>query len=297
MSTLRRWSWGLAILALASCSVPSGDASIDGLRVESERLESLLADLNDSEQITVAGGRAVGDEVRAVLDVLLRGAASALVLTDAGQSVTDADVAAVRAQLESDPSIASIGSTLIDVIVELNSTDLALDRVTAPSDSVLAERYARRPASLGLLCARHVVVETRSEADAVLRELRAGADFATVAARTSIEPAAATTGGALGRGDAPCLRLTDYQESFDPAFTAGALQARAAVPYGPVQSSFGWHVILIRPFSEVVDDVRTLYAAEAGQLLVSGRLATGDVRVPSRIGRWDPATGRTVARP
>lgn len=294
---LRKWSWGLVLLTLSSCSLPSGDASIDGVRVESERLESLLGDLSDTEQITVVGGRAVGDEVRSVLDVLLRGAASGLVLAEAGESVTDADVAAVREQLESDPSIGSIGSTLIDVIVELNSTDLALDRVMAPADTILAERYARRPASLGLLCARHVVVETRAEADAVLRELRAGADFATVAARTSIEPAAATTGGALGRGEAPCLRLADYQESFDPAFTSGALEARAGVPYGPVRSSFGWHVILIRPFAEVVDDVRTLYAEGAGQLLVSGRLATGDVRVPSRIGRWDPATGRTVARP
>jgi len=295
--TLRKWSWGLALATLASCGVPSGDASIDGVRVESARLEALLGDLSDTDQITVAGGRAVGDEVRAVLDVLLRGAAGALVLADEGESVTENDLAAVRDQLDSDPSIGSIGSTLIDVIVELNSTDLALDRVAAPADAILAERYARRPASLGLLCARHVVVESRAEADAVLRELRSGADFATVAASTSIEPAAVTTGGALGRGDAPCLRLVDYQESFDPAFTAGALDARAGVPFGPVRSSFGWHVILIRPFAEVVDDVRTLYAAEAGQLLVSGRLATADVRIPSRIGRWDPATGRTVARP
>lgn len=294
---LRKWSWGVALLALASCGVPSGDASIDGVRVESDRLDALLGDLSESEQITVTGGRGNGDEVRAVLDALLRGAASALVLAEAGESVTDADVAAVREQLESDPSFGSVGPTLIDVIVELNSSELALDRVPAPDEAALGERYARRPASIGLLCARHLVVESRDEAEAALRELRAGADFAALAARVSIEPAAATTGGALGRGEAPCLRLTDYQESFDPAFTAGALAARAGVPYGPVQTSFGWHVILIRPFAEVVDDVRELYSTGAGQLLVTGRLATGDVRVPSRIGRWDPATGRTVARP
>lgn len=297
MRVLSALTCAAALVLLSSCTAASDDASLEGVRIESARLEALLADLSATEQITIADGRAVGDEVRAVLDVLLRAAAARLVLADAGVSVTDDDVAAVREQLGADPSISSIGSTLIDVIVELNSADLALDRVGTPGDDVLSARYAKRPASLGVLCVRHVVVRTKAEAEAVVREVRGGADFAAVAARESIEPAAATTGGALGRGDGACLRLVDYQESFDPAFTTGALDARAGVPYGPVQSSFGWHVILVRPFAEVADEVREMYTTEAGQLLVTGRLATAEVRVPSRIGRWEPATGRTVARP
>ncbi|MDZ7272266.1 MAG: peptidylprolyl isomerase [candidate division KSB1 bacterium] len=58
------------------------------------------------------------------------------------------------------------------------------------------------------LRAQHILVKTRAEAEEILRELRAGADFAEVAKKKSIGPTAAA-GGDLGYFN---------PDDFDPAF-------------------------------------------------------------------------------
>ena len=74
-----------------------------------------------------------------------------------------------------------------------------------------------------------------------------------------------------------------------------ALAARAGVPSDPVRSSFGWHVILVRPYEEVADDLRAATAEDPGAALLDGLLATADITVDSAYGRWNPAAGRVDA--
>jgi hypothetical protein len=59
-----------------------------------------------------------------------------------------------------------------------------------------------------------------------------------------------------------------------------------------VRTSFGWHLIWVRPYDEVADDLRALAASDAGAVLLDGLLATSDISVASGYGRWDPAVGR-----
>ena len=82
--------------------------------------------------------------------------------------------------------------------------------------------------------ARHVLLATREEAEAVKAQLEAGAPFETVAVENSIDPSAAQNGGDLGffqRG-----RMVKPFE--DVAFTLQPGQIS-----DPVESQYGWHVI------------------------------------------------------
>jgi hypothetical protein len=99
----------------------------------------------------------------------------------------------------------------------------------------------------------------------------------------------------LGGEDNDCLTLTTYQEQFDNLFTAGALAAKAGVPTDPVESSFGWHIIYVRPYNEVAASLEALLADSPGGLLLTGLLATSKIVVASEYGRWDASVGQIVA--
>ncbi len=85
--------------------------------------------------------------------------------------------------------------------------------------------------------ARHILLETEEQANQVIEELKAGADFAELAKEKSIEGAAASTGGDLGyfaRG-----RMV-------PEFEQAAFNQEVnAISDEPVKSQFGYHVILV----------------------------------------------------
>jgi parvulin-like peptidyl-prolyl isomerase len=66
------------------------------------------------------------------------------------------------------------------------------------------------------------------------------------------------------------------------------------VPTQPVKSSFGWHVIFIRPFTAVSESVSANFAEAPGEYLLLGALADADISVASQYGRWDPLAGTVV---
>jgi hypothetical protein len=62
-----------------------------------------------------------------------------------------------------------------------------------------------------------------------------------------------------------------------------------------VQTSFGWHVILLAPWDDVKDAALDLVKTEPGPNLATGWLANADITVDPAYGRWDSATGTIVA--
>lgn len=287
----------LSATSLASCGeIMRTDAlSIGGRSVSEEYVDMVVEQLAEAQQVEIVDGKVEGDAVRSVLAGILRVESAHVLLDQYGLAVTDEDREAVLEQFSQDPVFDLLGEELTNLLVSLNAQDLALARLEAPSRDTLAAMYAKSPASVGSLCVRHLVVATKQEASAAQQRVLDGEDFAKVAGEVSTEPNANETGGALAEEGSECLTLATYQEQFDKLFTAGALQARPGVPTAPVQSSFGWHVIYVRPFDEVAQSIEASLAEQAGELLLSGYVATSEVRVASRYGRWDPSTGQFVA--
>jgi peptidyl-prolyl cis-trans isomerase C len=285
----------LAALGLAGCSTfdeNDAAAAVDGAEISQEQFEDTLTVLAANSQDTAieedpATGSVAGETGRTVLAGLVRATASQQYLADQGEEVTDADREAVQASLPAWQR--DLPSDVSDLVLDFQAAGAARNRIAARDAQA---RYEESPSDLGVLCVRHIVVDSEEEAQDVLTELEGGADFADLAAERSIEPTAASTGGALAdpQTGEPCLSTAAAVQAFAPAFVAGATAAVPGEPTEPVQSSFGWHIILARPYSEVEDSVLSIYGARQ----FAQYLQAADVTVDPRYGRWDAESGSIV---
>lgn len=287
---------GLVAL-LAACGGTGTAATVNGVDIFAADLEQVVTDFAAVGETQIIAGAADGETVRGLLTSLIRAEVTNQVLADADTSVTNADRDEVRAQLDEEGA-AELPATLVDLIVELNAAGNALGRLSAPSPVEAERRYTENPKSLGMLCVRHLVVDSQDLARQARREVGdapSDTQFATVAGKYSIEPNAKQTGGALSGRSGECISINEYQAGFDPAFVGGALEARVGVPTQPVKSSFGWHVIYVRPFSAVAESVANNLNEAAGEYLLLGALAEANISVASRYGKWNPISGQVVA--
>lgn len=192
---------------------------------------------------------------------------------------------------------------LQEVFIERNARALAVAGADAeppaePTESELRDYYDELVETTRGQCptdkqVAHILVETEAEADAVISRLAAGEEFIALAGQLSTDTSSSTQGGQLG-----CLREGQFVEPFQNA----ALAAPIGETVGPVQSEFGWHVILVTPFAvpafEVLRDQveeqltqeREQEAAQAADEalseIVEERLRDAEVTVNPRYGRW-----------
>lgn len=106
------------------------------------------------------------------------------------------------------------------------------------TDEDIAAAYEARAAEFATgeqVCARHILLETEEDAQAVLGELENGADFAELAQERSTGPSG-PDGGDLG-----CFE----RERMVAPFAEAAFDADLDTPVGPVETQFGQHVILV----------------------------------------------------
>ena len=131
----------------------------------------------------------------------------------------------------------------------------------AATDVAVAKRYRE---SLGEqtrpeVKARHILVETEAEAQAVKAELDGGADFVALAKERSVGPSG-PDGGDLGW-------FTSGQ--MVGPFAEAAFAADKGTITAPVQTRFGWHVILVEdkrdqvPLEEAAPQIREALVNEA----------------------------------
>ena len=124
--------------------------------------------------------------------------------------------------------------------------------------------------------ARHILVEKEDEAKAALARVRAGEDFAKVAAELSKDPGSGKEGGDLGYFT---------QDRMVPQFAAMAFQLKPGDVSEPVQTQFGWHVIKVedrrtRPFPKFEDvkgEIETYLVRKAQQDIILG--LRGDLKL------------------
>lgn len=126
-------------------------------------------------------------------------------------------------------------------------------------------------------CVSHILVETEDEADDLYDQLGNGADFAELATEFSTDPGSGAQGGALG-----CVSVDQWV----PEFADAVLTATEGEVTEPVQSQFGYHLILVTGTEPGTGE------AEA-QAAVQAEVAEMTVEVDPAIGTW--ADGRVIA--
>ncbi len=210
----------------------------------------------------------------------------------------DAIVADVRATSGDDDAVfeallAEAGfrdeAQLRDLIEESELVQLAFDaiyeNVVVGDDEIRVayqgtrERYTV-PAEV---CARHILVEDRETAESVAASLREGADFAEMAEDVSIDTGSAARGGDLG-----CLP----QGATVPEFDEAAFGAELGELTGPVQTQFGYHLLVVdsrnearqQPLDAVRDQIERELRAERAELALERYIDIANVRLyPERI--------------
>ena len=172
-----------------------------------------------------------------------------------------------------------------DILVERVAEALAAAAPT-PTEERLRELYDSQPASYTEVCSSHILLESESGAQAALERAQDGEDFADLAMELSTGPSGP------GGGDLGCTTADSYVTEFAEA----TITAPLGEAVGPVQTQFGWHLILVRErtvpsFEEAraalesasVPDQRALWEEWWG-----GVITGAAVEVEPEYGQWTP---------
>ncbi|MCL1601465.1 MAG: peptidylprolyl isomerase, partial [Actinomycetia bacterium] len=118
--------------------------------------------------------------------------------------------------------------------------------VDSVSEDLVSNELANNYIDWTVVCAAHILVETEDEAAVVLVRLDAGEDFGEVARELSTDVGSGANGGDLG-----CRSPAGYV----PEFAAATMTADIGVVTDPVESEFGYHIILVSQREEATPEV------------------------------------------
>lgn len=128
--------------------------------------------------------------------------------------------------------------------------------------------------------ARHILVKTKEEAEAIIKQLDGGADFQKLANEHTTDPSGKTNGGDLGYFG-PGQMVPEFEKA------AMALEP-GSYTKEPVQTQFGWHVIKVEdkrpqqppPFEQVEEQARSAVIRDKYFALVKEARAAAKVEIP-----------------
>lgn len=156
----------------------------------------------------------------------------------------------------------------------------AIDGIIAQPETL--EVFFSDPASYTTVCARHILVATEEEALAVMDRLEGGEDFAAVAGEVSMDSPT---------GELPCSVASRYVTEF----AAATVIAEIGALTGPVETQFGFHVIIVdersAPTAEevIADPLAHLSEAELNTLWgqwLNEKIQAADVTITAKYGEW-----------
>ena len=299
---MKRLFFLLAALALVAAACGSGGATAASVG-DNVFTYSELADLRPSEDVRPVADTARDLELLVITEILKGGAA------DLGISVSDEEIAealvVIKAEVEAVQGIPweevlaaqNLTEPLVDaIVIQQLLQDRMVDHFSKTlevSDTELVVAYNSQLQALSNVCAAHILFDAEDEAlagEVLLLALAADADaatFADLAVEHSIGPSG-PDGGDLG-----CVSPSGYV----PTFGQATRDAEIGVPYGPVETQFGHHLILVssRDVPELEDLREELLAgvrAQKANIEVStwfqGVVEAAEVTVDEAIGVWGP---------
>lgn len=191
-------------------------ASIADRELSAGMLDDLLPD----------GRNTVPSRIATVVESWLVANALELELAERGFPITDEDRELARASVgERDGN-----DTEIQILIDTVAISYTVDRWTDAETANLTE-----PDPPNYLCSNHLLVDTEEEAQAARERYEGGEAFADLAIELSTGPSG-PSGGDLG-----CA----VEGQFVPEFEEAAYASSAGDVVGPVETTFGWHLIEI----------------------------------------------------
>lgn len=229
----------LAAIMLTACSQEKSPEASVQLRDTVTRLGDTVAAevgetriyVSDVEREAVAQGAiAPGDRISTdtdaysrVLDELIDQRLLAMEAADRG--LADTDDARRRLQTARERIL---GNVLVETVVDDSVTEEAIRR--------MYDEQVRLVELGDEVRARHILVDTKEEADALKTQLDEGADFTQLAFDNSIDEATRLEGGDLGYFTA---------DSMVAPFATAAYATPVGEISEPFETEFGWHIVKV----------------------------------------------------
>ena len=264
--------------------------AVNGSGYSTKDFNSIIDTLVETKQLSKTNGKVAGTDLSSILRVIIKWESYKQFKDQLGLTDDAATVKSVQDSADKDKTFAGYPKAMQDLLIGLSVAEGTLNAGKIPATSRIKSLYEKLPASSGVLCLSHILVKSQAQARQVLKDIAEGKTFAEEANAKTIDPSGKSNGGVLPDGDKRCQTVVNAQNVFDPDFVRGALAAKAGVPYGPVKTKFGWHVILNESYDKVSADIETALANKPLQQMLMGFMATADIRVDSAYGSWDPAT-------
>jgi hypothetical protein len=173
---------------------------------------------------------------------------------------------------------------------------------TTVTDADIQKFYDNNPQDfIANQCVAHILVKTQDQANALAAQLRAGADFATLATQSSTDAATAPKGGSLGCGQ-PGQGTSTIEQ--DQQFLQAATAAKVGTATAPVQVAQGWDLILVTTrtvtplTAQIKQAIQQQLQQQAGLPLnqfFQQAAKTLKVTINPTYGHWDPQQLTVVA--
>lgn len=201
---------------------------------------------------------------------------------------------AVQKQLDKTPEVIERMATVRNSLLSQAALQDYLKANPVTDDEIKAE-YDSKMANMGSeYKARHILVKTEDEAKKLIAELEKGGDFTALAKKHSIDPMG-SEGGDLGWFTADRM-VPPFSEAV-VALENGKFSKQ------PVQTQFGWHVILREdsraltppPFDAVKEQIRPMLQRQKAQAMIENLRKNAKVEIMLPPSPPKPAEAPTPA--
>jgi foldase protein PrsA len=295
------------LLALTGCGVFGADpaASVNGSDISGDELHRELEAIRDNEQyrqgLEAGFGSSLTGESEGAFDSFFAARVLTLrvyyelaeqYLEEEGVTIGEDELGDVREgvirQLGGPEVFETFPTEYRDLLVHRQAVVTAVDeRIGREFRSPRAadEFYAENSEEFEQRCISHILVATEDEASELRERIESGAEFGAVARESSTDEGTAERGGDLdcqGRG------------TFVPEFEDTAFDIEVGVVSEPIQTPFGFHLILVRETRvPALDEVRGQVEQRLAQLAQDAfsawlvdRTSNAEVDVSPRYGEW-----------
>lgn len=303
MITSKRLSLGIIALSVfaAGCTSAGIAATVDGAEISDTDVREVRVEDDDATSLSAEVYRS--DLTRLIITEAMLSAAE----TDFGITGLDTPeaheeyLASIGPQeqqiLESVVQDPALGPAAFDTVVTQLALRSEVRAALAADEDLLIDIWQDDRNVLVEVCVSHILVATVEEAEAVLARLEAGDNFSDVANEVSLD--AQSPDGAL-----PC---PVSPSAFVGAFADAAANAPVGEVTGPIQTEFGWHVIVVdsretpQTLEELAADPQRWVPAELidphWNAWINDVVNRADIEVRSPIGTWYPPVDGIIPPP